>query len=108
LQDLEDSISQCSPPDKPLKEFDTSCFSGKYVTGEAIGDEYFDKLFNLRNDDAKQKRAMENGDGSKRAKGSNDGCESVSNDKRNSKLQNSGSCESLSNGSSGDSVIVQS
>jgi len=109
LKDLEDSVSQCCLPGKELKEFDTSCFSGKYVTGETIDNDYFKKLYSLRNAGAKQKRETEDGDGSKRAKSSNDGCESVSNDKRNGNMSNSGSCESLSNNtSSGGSVIVQS
>lgn len=91
LQDLEDSISECCAPDTkiPLKKFDTSCFSGTYVTGEAIGDEYFQRIQDLRNDDAMQKKEAK--------PQSNDGCESVSNDKRHSTLANSVSCESLSN-----------
>lgn len=39
-----------------LEKFDTSCFSGIYVTGQQIGDNYFERLHNLRNDAAKNKR----------------------------------------------------
>ena len=77
-------------------EFDTSCFSGKYVTGEKIGDEYFTKLHDMRNDAAK----LEPKNGSKatplKTKQSNGGCESVSNDTR-IKGQQDGSCEPLTN-----------
>mmetsp|Transcript_1611 Transcript_1611/g.2986 ORF Transcript_1611/g.2986 Transcript_1611/m.2986 type:complete len:550 (-) Transcript_1611:1098-2747(-) len=81
LPDLEDSISKCAAAEQPLTEFDTSCFSGTYVTGEKIGDEYFTNLFNMRNDDAKQKRDNGGGDNSSRMKpmASNDGCESIPN-----------------------------
>jgi amidophosphoribosyltransferase len=101
LQDLEDSIRGCSGGHK-LEEFDTSCFSGKYVTGESIDDEYFAKLHSLRNDEAKQKRETDtNGmitpTGKKlKTQQSNDGCESVSNDKRDP-MSKSVSCESLTN-----------
>jgi amidophosphoribosyltransferase len=130
-------------PHRPhLKEFDTSCFSGIYVTGEKIGDDYFARLHDLRNDRAKQKRRRESlppagggaegemgggagggdettagaladaGDSAAAGAGpetappfsssppaqSNDGCESVSNDKRLS--LNGGAvagCETLTN-----------
>lgn len=91
LSDLEASISECTTDD--LKTFDTSCFSGKYVTGQAIGDEYFTKLHTLRNDDAQQERNS----GAVNGKSSNDGCESVSNDKRVSSDSRTASCESLTN-----------
>ena len=69
------------------------------MTGERIGDEYFTKLYDLRNDEAKMKR---NGNVSasspmrKSAAQSNDGCESVSNDKRSGDISDDG-CESLAN-----------
>merc|ERR1712078_594692 len=56
LEDLESSVIDSASPDQPLSKFDTSCFSGTYVTGEKIGDAYFQRLYNLRNDAAKQKR----------------------------------------------------
>ena len=86
-------------------DFDTSCFSGNYVTGEKIGDEYFSKLYNLRNETAKEMRnssvasfvsSASSSSLSKITKQSNDGCESVSNDKRSGNLPDDG-CESLAN-----------
>jgi amidophosphoribosyltransferase len=80
LTDLEDSISKSAPIDRPLTQFDTSCFSGTYVTGERIGDEYFNRLYNLRNDDAKQKRENVAETPSKqKPQQSNEGCESIPN-----------------------------
>ena len=44
-----------------MTEYETSCFSGKYVSGGAtINDEYFTKLHALRNDNAKMKRLIHN------------------------------------------------
>lgn len=55
LQDLEDSVTEVAPPENNyLKKFDTSCFSGIYVTGETIDDPYFTKLHDQRNDDAQE------------------------------------------------------
>lgn len=75
-------------PDDPISQFDTSCFSGTYITGESIDDPYFAQLFDLRNDDAKQRRIDYAGtscdsimSGKFRPQQSNEGCESVHNDK---------------------------
>ena len=55
LQDLEDSVTEVAPPENNyLKKFDTSCFSGVYVTGEKIDDPYFTKLHEQRNDEAQE------------------------------------------------------
>mmetsp|Transcript_25986 Transcript_25986/g.36426 ORF Transcript_25986/g.36426 Transcript_25986/m.36426 type:complete len:561 (+) Transcript_25986:78-1760(+) len=89
LEDLEESIKCVAKPEDDLTQFDTSCFSGTYVTGESIGDSYFNKLYDLRNDDAKQEKL-------KKTEQSNDGCESMSNDKRESSLKDEG-CEGLHN-----------
>lgn len=149
LQDLQDSIQECknyytgrpdhhatetgtastststsSAATAPPTTFDTSCFSGTYVTGEVIGDQYFAKLHNLRNDKAKEKRKrgsltggedthgshiVNGGSGGevldnlgdsppKRPAQSNDGCESVSNDKRADVGRDAGvACETLTN-----------
>lgn len=100
LDALEASVKQCASPDTPLTKFDTSCFSGDYVTGEKIGDAYFQKLFDLRNDDAKQKRNGMAGMGDMgmtKPKQSNDGCEPVQNDKQNTSLARKGSCEAILN-----------
>lgn len=99
LCDLENSVRSSSPK-SPLKEFDTSCFSGKYVTGESIDDVYFTRLHEQRNDASQEKKrsALNYVSDSNTAvvapKQSNDGCESVSNDKRRSS-QSEGGCESI-------------
>mmetsp|Transcript_5164 Transcript_5164/g.12327 ORF Transcript_5164/g.12327 Transcript_5164/m.12327 type:complete len:565 (-) Transcript_5164:113-1807(-) len=100
LNDLEDSVTACSGPNTSLTNFDTSCFSGTYVTGQKIGDSYFQRLYDLRNDDAKQKKLSSSvmGDmGISKPKQSNDGCESVQNDNRKEALNRSGSCEAILN-----------
>eukprot|EP00529_Nitzschia_sp_RCC80_P012246 CAMPEP_0113449920 /NCGR_PEP_ID=MMETSP0014_2-20120614/5555_1 /TAXON_ID=2857 /ORGANISM="Nitzschia sp." /LENGTH=576 /DNA_ID=CAMNT_0000341227 /DNA_START=90 /DNA_END=1816 /DNA_ORIENTATION=+ /assembly_acc=CAM_ASM_000159 len=84
LKDLESSVEMCAPKDRPLSQFDTSCFSGTYVTGEKINDSYFTRLYEKRNDAAKQKSgvvasAETNGSTSPKPKQSNEGCEPVHN-----------------------------
>ena len=92
LDDLVDSVSSLASPERPLPRFDTSCFSGEYVTGEKIGDEYFERLHAKRNDGAKQAKNTDGGGGGSGgtpAKGkdvdtslgesSHHGCEPVSN-----------------------------
>ncbi len=49
LDDLIDSVKDCNPD---IKEFDTSCFDGKYITGD-ITAEYLTVVDGLRNDSAK-------------------------------------------------------
>lgn len=87
LADLEESVSSASASDLTVSEFDTSCFSGTYVTGEKIGDEYFSHLHELRNDQAQEERRGSVTAGTSDRKRplprqSNDGCESMTNDKR--------------------------
>ena len=95
LQDLEDSVKECCSESNPLELFDTSCFSGQYVTGENIEDQYFAHLHARRNDKAKQERSS--GDRKRPLpQQSNDGCESVSNDKREGATRD-GACESITN-----------
>ena len=43
-----------------ISEFDTSCFSGEYVTGD-VSNEYLEALEASRNDRAKAKRHADNG-----------------------------------------------
>ncbi|GKT12220.1 MAG: amidophosphoribosyltransferase [Thiomicrorhabdus sp.] len=50
-QDLEDLIEAVSVGNKAIKEFDTSCFSGVYTTGD-ITPEYLASIDTARNDDA--------------------------------------------------------
>jgi hypothetical protein len=56
------------------------------VTGESINDEYFVKLHDLRNDDAKLKKLESTGVVQAAIvglpPGSNDGCENLQNDRR--------------------------
>jgi amidophosphoribosyltransferase len=66
--------------------YETSCFSGTYVTGESIDDEYFTKLHDLRNDKAKLQQ-LESTGAAQAAKagmppGSHNGCENLQNDRR--------------------------
>ena len=71
------SVKAACKEDRPIAEFDTSCFSGTYVTGEKIGDEYFAALHAARNDDA------QHGEGKGgMGKGGNEGCEAIVNDAR--------------------------
>jgi amidophosphoribosyltransferase len=52
-QTLEDLIEATSIGENPPTRFDTSCFNGEYITGD-IDDAYLEKLFNSRNDLAKE------------------------------------------------------
>ncbi len=51
-QDLKDLISAVRDPKAEIKHFDSSCFDGKYVTGN-VTDEYLKELDDLRNNSAK-------------------------------------------------------
>ena len=56
-QDIEDLIAACIEGSKSkVREFDCSVFNGEYVTGD-IDDAYFNRLYELRNDASKGKRA---------------------------------------------------
>jgi amidophosphoribosyltransferase len=54
-QDLPDLISACQHEDSRVTEFDTSCFSGQYITGD-ITREYLERLKTERSDAAKTRR----------------------------------------------------
>src|SRR6187402_147604 len=54
-QDLEDLISACRHDNAAITEFDTSCFSGEYVTGD-VTPEYLRRLEQERSDGAKALR----------------------------------------------------
>lgn len=54
-QDLHGLIRSVRHDNSGITEFDTSCFSGEYVTGD-VTDEYLDELEKRRNDAAKQAR----------------------------------------------------
>ena len=53
-QDLDDLILACRHEDARVEEFDTSCFSGEYVTG--LDQQYLQQIEMLRSDDAKAAR----------------------------------------------------
>lgn len=106
LEDLEESVRAAADPKKKIniERFDTSCFSGTYVTGESINDAYFDRLHARRNDDAKEERKRGAGTAlngvnspNERPMQSHDGCESVSNDKRLKSSDDGIGCEAMSN-----------
>jgi amidophosphoribosyltransferase len=54
-QDLQDLISACQHEDSRVTEFDTSCFSGQYVTDD-ITPQYLERLRTERSDEAKSQR----------------------------------------------------
>ncbi|MET0280919.1 MAG: amidophosphoribosyltransferase [Steroidobacteraceae bacterium] len=54
-QDLEDLVAACQHDNAAITEFDTSCFSGHYVTGD-ITPEYLERLERERSDGAKALR----------------------------------------------------
>jgi amidophosphoribosyltransferase len=54
-QDLEDLVAACWHEDSQVREFDTSCFSGEYVTGD-VTPEYLARLQRERSDEAKTLR----------------------------------------------------
>jgi amidophosphoribosyltransferase len=53
-QDIEDMEAAVSEGNPELKSFDSSCFNGVYPTGIEPG--YFERIQQLRSDDAKHKR----------------------------------------------------
>ena len=53
-QDLPDLVAAVAEGNERLKAFDTSCFSGEYITGLADG--YLGELAEARSDAAKQER----------------------------------------------------
>jgi amidophosphoribosyltransferase len=59
-QDLEDLVAACRHDDARIEEFDTSCFSGEYVTGD-VTPEYLERLKLERSDEAKSQRRDERG-----------------------------------------------
>ena len=54
-QDLEDLVNACQHDDARVREFDTSCFPGQYVTGDITPD-YLERLRAQRSDAAKERR----------------------------------------------------
>ncbi len=56
-QDLADLKRACQHYDSQIQEFDTSCFSGEYVTGDITPD-YLERLQSERSDGAKARRRV--------------------------------------------------
>jgi len=110
IEDLEDCVMAATKEDRKIDRFDCSCFSGEYVTGQKIGDEYFARLHAARNDAAKQKKkGCEGGrtqpppvpdldmEKVQLGEGSNGGCEGIVNDIRGGVGGDGGSCEGIVN-----------
>jgi amidophosphoribosyltransferase len=55
-QDLDDLVAACQEGNTEITRFDTSCFSGEYVTG--IEEGYLEELQVLRSDEAKRKNSF--------------------------------------------------
>ena len=58
-QDLEDLVEAAHEGNVNIKQFDASCFNGKYVTGD-VHPEYLERIEQQRNDSAKSERASTN------------------------------------------------
>jgi amidophosphoribosyltransferase len=56
-QELDDLVAACRHDNAKIEEFDTSCFSGEYVTGD-VTFEYLDRLQRLRSDEARSRRRL--------------------------------------------------
>ena len=54
-QDLTDLVSACRHDNAHIEDFDASCFSGEYVTGDVTAD-YLGRLIRERADDVKARR----------------------------------------------------
>ena len=54
-QELDDLIKAARAGNPKIKQFDTSCFDGKYVTGD-VSKDYLEHISSMRNDAAKQVR----------------------------------------------------
>jgi len=54
-QDVDDLVEACRAGNPDIKRFDTSCFTGDYVTGDVSAD-YLEHISVLRSDSAKQAR----------------------------------------------------
>ena len=53
-QDLHGLVRSVRHDNSDIREFDTSCFSGEYVTGD-VTEEYLSEIERRRNDAAKQR-----------------------------------------------------
>ena len=55
-QELDDLIEACREGNTAITRFDTSCFSGEYVTG--VEDGYLEDLQSTRSDQAKREKSQ--------------------------------------------------
>ncbi len=55
-QELDDLIEACREGNRSIGQFDTSCFSGEYVTG--VDDGYLESIQKMRSDQAKSERRL--------------------------------------------------
>ena len=60
-QDLSDLVKSVKDSGSSIKNFDSSCFDGKYVTDD-VTEEYLKELDDLRNDAAKNKNPSDSHD----------------------------------------------
>ena len=58
-QDIDDMVRACQHHDSEVHQFDTSCFSGQYVTGD-VTPAYLERLQAERSDQAKEQRRQVN------------------------------------------------
>jgi amidophosphoribosyltransferase len=56
-QDIDDLINAARRGNPSITRFDTSCFTGEYVTGD-VSEDYLKHIEVLRNDAAKQEQEM--------------------------------------------------
>lgn len=59
-QDIEDLVSSAHKGNKKITEFDTSCFTGEYVTGD-VSTDYLEHVELIRNNYAQEKQAIDEG-----------------------------------------------
>src|SRR6187431_1438231 len=57
-QDLDDLVAACRHDDARISAFDTSCFSGEYVTGD-VTREYLERIEHERSDGARAQRLLD-------------------------------------------------
>ena len=59
-QDIKELISSAHKGNKKIIEFDTSCFSGEYVTGD-VSKDYLEHIESTRNNYTKEKQEIDEG-----------------------------------------------
>jgi len=59
-QDIDDLIESAQKGNESIKTFDTSCFTGEYVTGDVSAD-YLEHVESMRNDSAKEQQNIDEG-----------------------------------------------